>query len=161
MNKVMLIGNVGKDPEVRYYGADQAVAKVSLATRERGYELPNGTKVPDRTDWHSLVFYRRLAIVVEKYVRKGDKLYVEGKLQYSKYTDKKGLERQKVEIIVDSMEMLSPKTTATPTDGGSGNDSKQSASNEAPTTTADKRTTTPLPFDDNAFNAPNEEKLPF
>ena len=70
MNKVMLIGNVGKDPEVHYFEADQAIAKVSLATTERGYTLPNGTQVPDRTDWHYLMFSRRLAKIVEQYVHK-------------------------------------------------------------------------------------------
>ena len=110
MNKVMLIGNVGVEPDVRYYDADQAVASVRLATTEKGYTLPNGTKVPDRTDWHNLVFYRRLARVVEQYVHTGDKLYVEGRLQYRKYDDKKGIQRTAVEIIVDSMELLSPKT---------------------------------------------------
>ena len=76
MNKVMLIGNVGKEPDVRYYDADQAVAQVTLATTEKGYTLANGTQVPDRTEWHTLVFYRTLAKIVEKYVHKGDKLYV-------------------------------------------------------------------------------------
>ena len=77
MNKALLIGNVGKDPEVRYYEQDQAVAQVVLATTERGFTLQNGTQVPDRTEWHNVVFYRGMAKVVEKYVRKGDKLYVE------------------------------------------------------------------------------------
>lgn len=81
MNKVMLIGNVGKEPDVRYYDRDQAVATLSLATTERGYTLQNGTQVPDRTEWHNLVFYRNLAKVVEKYVHKGDKLFVEGKYE--------------------------------------------------------------------------------
>ena len=81
MNKVMLIGNVGKEPDVRYYEADQAVAQIALATTERGYTLQNGTQVPDRTDWHNVIFYRGLAKVVEKYVHKGDKLYVEGRLR--------------------------------------------------------------------------------
>ena len=61
MNKVLLIGNVGKEPEVKYYDADQAVAQFSLATTERGYVLPNGTRVPDRTDWHNIVVWRELA----------------------------------------------------------------------------------------------------
>lgn len=112
MNKVILIGNVGVDPEVRYYDADQAVAKLSLATTEKGYTLANGTKVPDRTDWHKLIFYRRLAKVVEKYVRKGDKLYVEGRMQYNTYDDKRGIQHRTVEIIVDSMEMLTPKSAS-------------------------------------------------
>lgn len=109
MNKVMLIGNVGKDPDVRYYDADQAVAKVTLATTERGYTLKNGTKVPDRTDWHNLVFYRQLAKIVEQYVHKGDKLYVEGRLRYSTYDDQQGRRHYVTEILVENMEMLSPR----------------------------------------------------
>lgn len=109
MNKVMLIGNVGKEPDVHYYDADQAVAQVRLATTERGYTLPNGTQVPDRTEWHNLVFYRRLAKVIEQYVRKGDRLYVEGRLHYRSYDDSKGIRQYITEIMVDSMEMLTSK----------------------------------------------------
>lgn len=109
MNKVMLIGNVGKDPDVRYYDADQAVAKVALATTERGYTLKNGTQVPDRTDWHNLLFYKQLAKVVEQYVRKGDKLYIEGRLRYSSYDDQQGKRRYVTEILVENMEMLTPR----------------------------------------------------
>lgn len=106
----MLIGNVGIEPEVKYFDADQAVANVRLATTEKSYTLPNGTRIPERTDWHNLVFYRRLAKVVENYVHKGDKLYVEGRIQYRQYDDKRGIQRTAVEIIVDSMEMLTPKS---------------------------------------------------
>ena len=109
MNKAMLIGNMGKDPDVRYYEQDQAVAQVSLATTERGYTLQNGTQVPDHTDWHNLVFYHRLAKVVEQYVRKGDRLYVEGRIRYRAYDTKKGERRYVTEILVENMEMLSPK----------------------------------------------------
>ncbi|MBR6455645.1 MAG: single-stranded DNA-binding protein [Prevotella sp.] len=109
MNKVMLIGNVGKDPDVRYFEADQAVAQVRLATTERGYTLQNGTQVPDRTEWHNLVFYRSLAKLVEQYVHKGDKLYVEGKIRNRSYDDQNGQRRYVTEIIVDNMELLSPK----------------------------------------------------
>jgi single-strand DNA-binding protein len=109
MNKVMLIGNVGKEPDVRYYDRDQAVAKVALATSERGYTLKNGTQVPDRTDWHNLVFYRNLAKIVEKYVHKGDKLYIEGRLRYNTYDDQQGKRHYVTDIFVDNMEMLSPK----------------------------------------------------
>ena len=105
----MLIGNVGKDPEVRYYEQDQAVAQIRLATTEKGYTLPNGTQVPDRTDWHNVVFFRGLAKVVEKYVHKGDKLYVEGRIRYRSYDDQKGIKQYVTEIIADNMEMLSPK----------------------------------------------------
>lgn len=110
MNKVMLIVNVGKDPDVHYYDSDQAVAQLRLATTEKGYSLPNGTQVPDRTDWHNLVFYRRLAKIVETYVRKGDKLYVEGRLKYRVYDDAKGQRQYTTEVVVDSMEMLTPKS---------------------------------------------------
>ena len=77
MNKVMLIGNVGRDPEVRYFEADQCVASFTLATTERGYVLPNGTSVPDRTDWHNIVLFKGLAKYAEKYIHKGDKIYIE------------------------------------------------------------------------------------
>ena len=109
MNKVMLIGNVGQEPDVRYFEQDQAVAQVRLATTERGYTLQNGTQVPEHTDWHTLVFYRQLAKVVERYVHKGDKLYVEGRLRYRVYETQKGERRYVTEIYVDNMEMLSPK----------------------------------------------------
>lgn len=109
MNKVMLIGNVGIDPDVRYYDQDQAVAQVRLATTERGYMLPNGTQVPDRTDWHTVIFYRSLAKVVEKYVHKGDKLFVEGKVRTRSYDDKKGMRRTVTEIYADNLELLTPK----------------------------------------------------
>ena len=109
MNKVMLIGNVGQEPDVHYYGADQARAEVRLATTERGYKLPNGTEVPARTDWHTLLFFGNLAKTVEHYVHKGDKLYVEGRPRYSVYNDKLGQRRNVTEILVASMEMLSPR----------------------------------------------------
>lgn len=111
MNKVMLIGNVGKEPEVKYYDADQAVAQFPLATTERGYVLQNGTRVPDRTDWHNIVMWRELAKIAEKYVHKGDKLYIEGRIRYRYYDDKKGQRRFVAEIYADSMEMLTPRQT--------------------------------------------------
>ena len=109
MNKVMLIGNVGVEPDVRYYEADQAVAQVRLATTERGYTLQNCTQVPDHTDWHNLVFYKRLAKIVEKYVHKGDRLYVEGRIRYRSYDDQRGARRYVTEILVENMEMLTSK----------------------------------------------------
>ena len=115
MNKVMLIGNVGTEPDVHYLEADQAVAKLRLATTERGYTLPNGTQVPDRTDWHNLLFDRRLAKIVEKYVHKGDKLYVEGRLRNRSYDDKRGIRHQYTEIEVENMEFLTPRTSVSST----------------------------------------------
>ena len=110
MNKVMLIDNVGRDPEVHYFEADQAIAKVSLATTERGYTLPNGTLVPDRTAWHNLMFSKRLAKIVEQYVHKGDKIYVEGRLRNRSYDDKRGIRHQYTEIEVENMELLTQRS---------------------------------------------------
>ena len=111
VNKVILIGNVGKDPDVRYLDNGVAVATFSLATTERGYTLQNGTQVPDRTEWHNIVLWRGLAQTAEKYVHKGDKLYIEGKIRSRSYDDQNGVKRSIVEIFADNMEMLTPRGT--------------------------------------------------
>lgn len=111
VNKVILIGNVGKDPEVRYLDTGIAVASFPLATTDRAYTLSNGTQVPERTEWHNLVLWRGLAETAEKYVHKGDKLYVEGKIRTRSYDDQSGAKRYVTEIFVDNMEMLTPKGT--------------------------------------------------
>jgi single-strand DNA-binding protein len=109
INKVILIGNVGKDPEVRYFENGGAVANFTLATTERGYTAANGTIVPDRTDWHNIVFWNRLAEVAEKYVKKGSKLYIEGRIRTRSYDDTAGNKRYVTEIYGDTMEMLDRK----------------------------------------------------
>lgn len=109
INKVILLGNVGKEPKVTYFEGGNCVAQVTMATSDRGYTLANGTQIPERTEWHNLVFRGRLAEVVDKYVHKGDKLYVEGKIQTRSYDDASGITRYVTEIFVDVMEMLSPK----------------------------------------------------
>ena len=117
VNKVILLGNVGKDPEVRYLDTGIAVATLTLATSDRAYTLANGTQVPERTEWHNLVLWRGLAETAEKYIHKGDKLYVEGKIRSRSYDDQNGVKRYITEIFVDNMEMLTPKgahTGATP-----------------------------------------------
>ena len=112
VNKVILIGNVGQDPKITYYEGGNCVAQLSLATTEKGYTLQNGTQIPDRTEWHNLVFRGRLGEIVEKYVHKGDKLYVEGKIRTRSYDDQGGIKRYVTEIFIDNMEMLSPKSAA-------------------------------------------------
>lgn len=109
LNKVMLIGNVGKEPEVRYVDGGMATATLSLATTTRGYTLPNGTQVPERTEWHRILLWRKLAEVVEKYVHTGDKLYIEGELRTRSYTDKQGRTHHITEVWANNMEMLSAK----------------------------------------------------
>lgn len=111
VNKVILIGNVGKDPEVKYLDNHVCVATVTLATSDRAYTLQNGTQVPERTEWHTLIFWRGLGETVEKYVHKGDKLYVEGNIRYRSYDDQNGVKRYVTEIFVDFLEMLSPRGT--------------------------------------------------
>ena len=105
----MLIGNVGQEPEIRYVDNDVAVARLSLATTERGYTLQNGTQVPDRTDWHTVILWRKLAKIVEEYVHKGDKLYIEGRIRYVSFNDKQGARRMATEIWAENMEMLTPR----------------------------------------------------
>ena len=114
LNKVQLIGNVGKEPEVRYLDSGIAVATFPLATTERGYTLANGTNVPERTEWHNIVLWRGLAQTVENYVHKGDKLYIEGKLRYRSYDDQNGIRRTIVEVFGDNMEMLTPRSAHVP-----------------------------------------------
>lgn len=112
LNKVMLIGNVGREPEIQYVDKDMAVARFSLATTERGYMLKNGTQVPERTEWHRIVAWRETAKYVESYVHKGDKLYVEGQLRTNAYTDKNGIERRITEILVARIELLGGRGTS-------------------------------------------------
>ena len=106
MNKVMLIGNVGRDPEIRYYEADQCVASFTLATTERGYTLPDGTSVSDHTYWHNIVLFRSLAKYAEKYIHKGDKLYIEGRIRYRSVDDRKGQRSYITEIFGENLERL-------------------------------------------------------
>lgn len=110
LNKAQLIGNVGKDPDVRYLDSGVAVATFPLATTDRAYTLPNGTQVPERTEWHNIVLWRGLAETAEKYVHKGDKLYIEGKIRSRSYDDQNGVKRYVVEIFADNMEMLTPRS---------------------------------------------------
>ena len=107
----MLIGNVGKEPDIRYYDSDQAMAQFPLATTERGYTLQNGTQVPDHTDWHNVLMWRGLAKVAEKYIHKGDRIYVEGRIRYRSYDDQKGQRRYVTEIWADNIELLTTKHT--------------------------------------------------
>lgn len=114
VNKVILIGNVGKDPDVRYLENDVRVANFPLATTERGYTMSNGTQVPDRTEWHNIVVWRNLAEIAERYIRKSTKLYVEGKLKTRCYDDKTGIRRYITEIYAENIQILSPIKQAEP-----------------------------------------------
>lgn len=109
LNKVMMIGRLGKDPDVRYLDSGVAVATFSIATTDRAYTAKNGQQVPERTEWHNIVLWRGLAETAEKYLKKGDLIFVEGKLRNRSYEDQQGIKRTIVEIFADNMEMLTPK----------------------------------------------------
>ena len=110
VNKVILVGNVGKDPEVRYFDNGASVANFPLATTERGYTAANGTQIPDRTEWHNIVLWRGLAKVAEQYVKKGTQLFIEGKIRSRTYDDQQGIKRYVYEIYADNMELLSKRS---------------------------------------------------
>lgn len=107
LNKAILIGRLGKDPEVKTMANGEMVANVSLATSET-WKDKAGSK-QERTEWHNLVFYRRLAEIVGQYLTKGSQVYVEGRIQTRKWKDKEGQDRYSTEIIVDEMKMLGGK----------------------------------------------------
>lgn len=105
VNKVILIGNVGKDPETRYSAGGTAIASVSVATSEGWKDKQTGEK-QERTEWHRVKFFGKLAEIVGEYVKKGSQVYVEGALRTDKYTDKQGVERYSTDIIASEMQML-------------------------------------------------------
>jgi single-strand DNA-binding protein len=107
VNKVILVGRLGKDPETRYMTSGEAVTNATLATSEN-WKDKSGEK-QEKTEWHNLVFYRRLAEIAGEYLKKGAQVYIEGKLQTRKYQTKEGQERYTTEIIVNEMQMLGSK----------------------------------------------------
>lgn len=109
VNKVILMGHVGKDPEVTVFENGGTVAQFTLATTDRAFKNKNGDEIPERTEWHNIVLQNGLAKVAEQYVKKGDKLYIEGKLRTRNYDDSNGVKRYITEVYGTNMEMLTPK----------------------------------------------------
>ena len=109
LNKIMLIGHVGKDPDVRTLEGDSKVASFTFATTDRGYTLQNGTQVPERTEWHNIIMWNKTAELAEKFIHKGDKLFLEGKVRTRNYDDRNGIKHFITEVFVDNMEMISQK----------------------------------------------------
>jgi single-strand DNA-binding protein len=112
VNKAILIGHVGKDPEIRYLDKDVAVANFTLATTERAITLQNGTVVPERTEWHNVVAWRGLATITERYIKKGTQVYVEGKITTRSW-EKDGIKRYTTEIVADNISLLGRKPEST------------------------------------------------
>jgi single-strand DNA-binding protein len=123
VNKVILVGNIGQDPEVRYMPNGNAVANLTLATSESWKDQQG--QIQERTEWHKLTMYRRLAEIAGEYLRKGSKIYVEGKLQTRKWQDQQGADKYTTEIIVDQMQMLDSK-------GSQGQQAPQNSQNYNP-----------------------------
>ena len=111
INKVFLLGNVGVEPKIRQTQDGTQCAQFSLATTDRAFKTANGTQVPERTEWHNVVAWRGLAGVVEKYVHKGTKVYIEGKLKTRKYNDKSNIERYITEVHVEQLELLGSQSS--------------------------------------------------
>ncbi len=124
VNKVILVGNLGKDPEVRYMSNGNAVCNVTLATSESWKDKQTGEQ-KDKTEWHTIVFYRRLAEIAGEYLKKGSQVYIEGKLQTRKWQDKSGNDRYTTEVIANEMQMLGSR-------GGGGSADFGGASNSRP-----------------------------
>jgi single-strand DNA-binding protein len=108
VNKVILIGNLGRDPEVRYMPNGQAVANVTIATSESWKDKTSGEQ-KEQTEWHRVVFFRRLAEIAGEYLKKGSKVYIEGKLQTRKWQNKEGQDQYTTEIVANEMQMLDSK----------------------------------------------------
>ena len=138
LNKVILIGRLGKDPEVRYMPNGEAVCNFSVATSE-SWKDQSGQR-QEKTEWHNITMYRRLAEIAGQYLKKGSQVYLEGKIQTRKYTDKNGVERTAYDIIANEMKML----------GGGGNDGQQAqqAQNGTPPESPRRQATPAAPIED-------------
>mgnify|MGYP001129212857 CR=1 FL=1 len=112
VNKVIIIGNLGQDPEVKYMPNGNAVANVTIATSESWKDKNTGENV-EKTEWHRVVFFKRLAEIVGEYLQKGSKIYVEGKLQTRKWQDKNGADHYTTEIVANEMQMLDSRGATT------------------------------------------------
>ena len=163
INKVILVGTVGKDPEVRYSQAGSANVTLSLATNE-SWKDKNGEK-QERTEWHRLKFFGKLAEIAGEYVKKGQQLYVEGSLRTDKYTDKQGVERYTTDIIVNDMQMLGGKAGG---GGGSGGDRNASREDSGWSGGGDNFSTpkpaarpAPAPAASTAGSDPFDDDVPF
>jgi len=149
VNKVILIGNLGNDPEIRYTAGGAAVANISLATAE-SWKDKNSGEQQERTEWHRIVFFGRLAEIVGEYLRKGSQVYVEGRLQTRKWQDKEGHDRYTTEIVANEMQMLGSRS------GGSAN--YDSAPQTAPNNTAEPQ---PAPASGSSPTDDFDDDIPF
>lgn len=170
VNKVFLIGNLGRDPELTYTPSGVAVCKVSMATTERRKTADGESR--DQTEWHNLVFWRRQAEVANEYLRKGSQIFVEGRITYRSYEDRDGNKRNVTDIVVLNFQMLGRRPSGNADDSYSSRDSSKKNDSPPPTNAEPKETTegrryealpkegTSAPKDDD-FGSAKDDDLPF
>jgi single-strand DNA-binding protein len=161
INKVILVGTVGKDPEVKYFQSGDAYCSISVATSEN-WKDKNGEK-QEKTEWHRVKFTRKLAEIVGEYVKKGQQIYIEGKLETSKYTDKQGIERYSTDIVANEMQMLGSKSSSAERTSGAQDGAGWSGSHHDSFSTAKSAPKTTVPANAAAFvdNDPFGDDVPF
>lgn len=158
VNKVILVGNVGKDPEIRYLEGGSAVCKFSLATSEV-YKNKSGEKITN-TEWHNIVLWRGLAEIAEKYVKKGSQLFIEGRIRTRSYTDKDGATKYITEITGDNMQMLGKRSEDSST-GAASNFQKPTGDNKTNQPESPESLQEDPPFADLSDGSEQEDDLPF
>ena len=163
VNKVILVGNVGKDPEIRYFENERAVANFPVATTERGFTTSSGQQIPERTEWHNVVIWGGLAKVAENYVKKGTQLYIEGKLRTRSWDDKDGNKRYTTEVYVDNLQLLGRKSDNPGSQGqGQANyGTPAQPQSQQPISAPSQSPTGNMPNDDILGESSEQDDLPF
>ncbi len=136
INKVILVGNLGKDPEIKYTASGGAIANLTIATSESWNDKQTGEKV-EKTEWHRVVAFQRLAEIMGEYLKKGSQVYIEGKLQTRKWQDQSGQDRYTTEVVANDMQMLGSRAdSGGQPQGGGGGFRKSAGSQQAPSQAA-------------------------
>jgi single-strand DNA-binding protein len=163
VNKVILVGNLGRDPETRYMPSGDAVTNITIATADRYRDKQSG-EMKEATEWHRIAFFGKLAEIAGQYLKKGSQVYVEGSLRTRKYTDKDGVEKYATEIRADSMQMLGSRQGGGQQDGGNdynpSNYNSGSRSNSAPQASGSSGNSRPAPSKSPAFDDLDDD-IPF
>ena len=144
VNKVIIVGNVGRDPETRYMPSGDAVTNISVATSDRYKDKQTG-EMKENTEWHRIAFFGKLAEIAGQYLKKGSQVYVEGRLRTRKWTDQSGQEKYSTEIIADSMQMLGARMAGSGEES-SGGRSKPAESSSSPRASALDAMDDDIPF---------------
>lgn len=163
VNKVILVGNCGRDPEIRYLPSGQAVANVSVATSSRRKDKNSGEMI-EETQWHRVTFFDRLAEIAGEYVKKGQPIYVEGRLTYRKYTDKDGIEKSSTDIIATEMQLLGRREGmggGDETGGSGGGYAPRASAPRAPAAPATRQTPAPAPARQSSGFDDMDDDIPF